>query len=692
MNSTTNISRWKLIQEIFEGALERDAKGRSEYIANACNGDAKLQSEVESLLASDLDAGDVLQSLIAADIRDLEQRSTSSELSQQLGPYRLLREIDSGGMGVVYLAVRSDDQYFQIVAIKMIRKGFESASLLQRFRAERQILANLSHPNIGAILDGGESKDGRPFIVMEYVEGQPITMACEMRDLSIKQRIELFRAVCSAVHYAHQKLIIHRDIKPSNVLVTPQGVVKLIDFGVSKSLTPELIPGGVPKTETFQRLLTPDYASPEQLLGRELTTSTDIYSLGVLLYELLTGSRPYCLTNLSPAAAERVVCDPEIRKPSSVRDLAPGTRKELTGDLDRIVLTAMDANPSRRYQSAQHLEEDLVRFLQGKPISARKPTVAYRLGKFAKRHRTAVMTTCAAVLVLCASLVYHSWQSRRDDARVKQVQTLANTTLSDIAEKLQQSSASVESQALLLHGALNYLEQLRRDSGNDPRLLLELSKAYDRVGDLEGSPFGANLGNPTAAMARYRDALQIAAEAHARLRDEPSTRTLIEAYQRLGRIESSQGNLGPAEQHYEQCLALTRAFWQQRPEDRGRRDLLGMNYLGLGEVKFNNREPDKALPNFRAALGIVGSEMNGNEEHDQALSRLYMRIGRTLNELGPGAEAVANFRKAVTLAENLAGRSPRPKQAKRSLFAAYHTLVGPLAGEEMLNVAIRSRA
>ncbi|MBV9156674.1 MAG: serine/threonine protein kinase, partial [Acidobacteriaceae bacterium] len=376
MNSSTKISRWKLIQEIFEGALERQPSERSEYIANACGGDDNLRSEVESLLFNDADAGAVLHSLIATDIKDLEQTSNSSEAGLELGPYRLLREIDSGGMGVVYLGVRSDNQYFQIVAVKMIRRGFESPSLIQRFRAERQILATLNHPNIGAIHDGGETKDGRPFIVMEYVEPQPITEACASRNLPIRERVELFRSVCSAVHYAHQKLIIHRDIKPSNVLVTPQGLVKLIDFGVAKSLVPELIPGGIPKTETFQRLLTPDYASPEQLLGGELTSSTDIYSLGVLLFELLTGSRPYSLTGLSPGAAERVVCDPEIRKPSSVRGLAASTRKELAGDLDRIVLTAMDVDPARRYHSAQHLEEDLVRFLQGKPISARKATAA----------------------------------------------------------------------------------------------------------------------------------------------------------------------------------------------------------------------------------------------------------------------------------------------------------------------------
>lgn len=252
---------------------------------------AELRLEIESLLANDTSTATPLSSVVASDLGMLIMESTPSEIGLRVGPYLLMRELDSGGMGVVYLAVRSDDQYFQIVAVKMIRKGMESPGLIQRFRAERQILATLKHPNIGAILDGGEMDDGNPYIVMEYVEGQSITQASESRGLSIRQRIDLFRSVCSAVHCAHQKLIIHRDIKPSNVLVTPEGVVKLIDFGISKPLAPELIYGDMPKTEALERLLTPDYASPEQIIGREITTASDIYSLGVVVFELLTGSR-----------------------------------------------------------------------------------------------------------------------------------------------------------------------------------------------------------------------------------------------------------------------------------------------------------------------------------------------------------------------------------------------------------------
>ena len=632
------IDRWNRIEEIFQSALERPSSERSEYIAQACGDDKELLAEIESLLASDAGGDTTFRSMVEADVQKLAQAPSSSEIGLRIGPYRLVRELGSGGMGVVYLAVRSDDQYFQFVAIKMIRKGLEWPSLVQRFRAERQILATLTHPNIGAILDGGETEDGRPFIVMEYVEGQPITLNSESRGLSIRQRVELFRSVCSAVHYAHQKLVIHRDIKPSNVLVTPEGVVKLIDFGVSKPLVPELCSGGVPQTESWQRLMTPDYASPEQLRGQELTTATDVYSLGVLLFELLTGSRPYALGELSPAAAERLVCEQETRRPSSVHGLPNRIRKELSGDLDRIVLMAMEKDPSRRYLSAQHLEEDLVRFLQGRPVLARKSTSLYRLSKFLQRHKVASLMTCATLVVLVGSVLFSRWQSRRADRRVKQMATLADSAISDMTEKLQLSSTSVETQAAMFQSALNYLNQLRHSSGDDPRLLLELSKAYERVGDLQGSPFVANLGNSGIAVASYQEALRAAIEAHTRLPGEESTETLIEAYQRLADMESFLGNIGEARDDYRKSLSVALAFWQEKPNDPARRRVLAMNYSGLGDVELSSLQPDKALEGYREGFRIFGNDLTGQEDHDRTLTKLYLRIGKALNELGSQSE------------------------------------------------------
>src|ERR1700733_7282791 len=685
-------NRWSLIEDVFQGALERPFAERKQYLADACGDDPELLSEVESLLENDHDAESALRSLVADDLTEMTKSSLSADLGSQVGPYLLVRELDSGGMGVVYLAVRSDDHYFQIVAIKMIRKGLDSAELVQRFRVERQILATLNHPNIGAILDGGDTKEGRPFIVMEYVEGQPITLACEGSGLSIPQRIELFRSLCSAVHYAHQKQIIHRDIKPSNVMVTPEGVIKLIDFGTSKPLEPQLVLKDDTPTETGFRMMTPDYASPEQLQGEQLTTATDVYSLGVLLFELLTGSRPYTLRGLSPTEAERVLLTPEGRKPSSAPDLTSRRRKELAGDLDRIVTTAMNHDPAQRYRSVQHLEEDLLRYLQGKPIAARSASPIYTLRKLVQRNKTVMLTALAMVVLLSTSLLIYWSQSRKADRRVTQVRALAGAAISDLTDNLQHSSASTKTQAALFHSALTYLDELRRSTGNDPRLLIELSKAYVRVGDLEGSPFVANLGNSGTAVASYQKAWQAAREAHARMPGDESTEALIEAYQRLGGIEAFLGNLNEAQDNYQQGLSWAHRFWQEKPGDPVRKRLLARNYAGMGDVYLRNLSPDQALENLSMAFQVFGDGPDGDEDHDQMLIGFYLDMGRTLNELGKQSQALENNRKAVALGEALVQRYPSSVRARRSLLLAYEEIVLPLAGRDALNVGDSAQA
>jgi serine/threonine protein kinase len=608
-----------------------------------------------------------------------------------IGPYKLVREIDSGGMGAVHLAVRSDEHYFQIVAIKTIRSGFESPALVQRFRAERQILATLSHPNIGAILDGGDTDDGRPFIAMEYVEGQPITLASSCLGLTIRQRIELFRSACAAVQYAHEHLIIHRDIKPSNVLVTPGGVVKLIDFGIAKPLAPDLIRADLPPTEMDQRLMTPEYASPEQLRGLPLTTATDLYSLGVLLFELLTGSRPYTLRDLSPAEVERRVCDGEPRWPSKVQELSDRARKELSGDLDRIVLMAMDKEPARRYPSVKHLDDDLARFLQGIPVAARRATSLYRLSKFVRRHKVASFMSCTTALVIASSVTFNAWQSRAADRRVSQLESLADSAIIGLTEQLQQSSASTETQALLFRSALAYLEQLRQRSGSDPRVLLSLSAAYRRVGDVEGSPLVANLGRSATAIASYLEGLHVAQEAQARRPSEEGTRAIIETYQRLGGVETYVGRLQEARDHYGRSLSAARDFQGQHPDDPDRKQLLACAYAGLSDVQLNNLETDRAVASLREALRVLGTDQTAGDAHDRALAALYGRMGRALNEIGSHAEAMRNIQNGLTIAEDMARRSPS-RQATRLVLSFYDTIVVALAARETMNLGDATRA
>ncbi|MGH9765664.1 MAG: serine/threonine protein kinase, partial [Blastocatellia bacterium] len=305
--------RWNQVKRVFELAIERDPEERSAFLHDVCKGDEDLWSEVESLLLAHEDAGSFLERAIEGGglLGEMVPHVTAG---RRIGAYSIVREIGRGGMGSVYLGARADDQFHKQVAIKLVRGGMDSEFVVQRFRTERQILANLDHPNIGRLLDGGATDDGMPYFVMEYIEGKPIDEFCDDNDLTIAERLELFRVVCSAVLYAHQNLVVHRDIKPSNVLVDSAAVPKLLDFGIAKILDPTQ---AGPETGTALGLMTPDFASPEQVRGEPITTSSDIYSLGVVLYVLLTGQRPYAIKNLLPEEIIRVVCQEEPPKPST---------------------------------------------------------------------------------------------------------------------------------------------------------------------------------------------------------------------------------------------------------------------------------------------------------------------------------------------------------------------------------------
>lgn len=353
---------------------------------------------------------------------------------------------------------------------------------------------------------------------------------------------------------------------------------------------------------------------------------------------------------------------------------------------------AMEKDPSRRYLSAQHLEEDLLRFLQGRPVLARKSTSLYRMSKFIQRHKVASLMTCTTLVVLICSILLQRWQSRMADNRVKEVATLANSAISDMTGKLQSSPVSVETQAAMFQSALTYLNQLRQSSGDDPRLLLELAKAYERVGDLQGSPFVANLGNSGTAVASYQEALHTATEAHSRLPGDESTAMVIEAYQRLADIETFLGNIGEARDDYQKSLSFALALWQEKPDDPVRRRVLASNYAGLGDVELSSLEPDKALASYREGFRVFGSDPIGQEDHDRTLTKLYLRMGKALNELGSQSEALASDRKAIMIAEGSAQQFPSSRQVQRDTFSAYQSIVLILAGRDVMNVGDSDQA
>lgn len=421
--------RWRKIDRIFDDALGLEARERARFLDNACAADIELRSEVESLIAASERSGKFIESpfLFAAEACDGDAVSMSGQL---VGQYRLLREIGQGGMGVVYLAVRADDEFKKQVAIKLVQPGPHNRKLLRRFRRERQILATLDHPNIARLLDGGTTGQGVPYLVMEYITGTLLTDYCDERKLSITDRLKLYRGVCAAVQHAHQSLVIHRDLKPSNILVTANGEVKLLDFGIAKLLDMDSTALGL-ETTTGEPVMTPEYASPEQIRGESVTTASDVYSLGIVLYELLTGHYPYRFKDRSLPEIVRVICEQEPELPSRAISrvetrpehngkphvtVSPETvsrtregkpeklRARLRGDLSDIVLMALRKDPHRRYSTVEQLSEDIRRHLEGQVVLARKATFAYRAGKFIRRYKTSAAVATILLLTLLGGI------------------------------------------------------------------------------------------------------------------------------------------------------------------------------------------------------------------------------------------------------------------------------------------------
>ncbi|HKQ08009.1 MAG TPA: protein kinase [Blastocatellia bacterium] len=429
--------RWKRIDELLDDLLDHAPEERPFILAEVCAGDPLLKREVEALLAAHDRAGGFMESLPAQ--TGAMFGSLQPARGQMIGPYRVLREIGRGGMGVVYLAARADQEFAKLVAIKVVWPGANHREVLQRFRQERQILANLDHPNISRLLDGGTTEQGMPYVVMEYIAGTPITDYCDRKRLSITERLKLFLRACAVVQYAHQSLVIHRDLKPSNIMVTDEGTVKLLDFGIAKLLSADLHEVDLAVTQTGLPPMTPEYASPEQVRGDAVTTASDVYSLGVVLYELLTGHRPYKLGSRSPLELERVICDSEPERPSAIVDQVeheagsdgrarprrtPETisqtregkpdrlRARLRGDLDSIALKALRKEPAARYQSVEQFAADIRRHLEGKAVQAQRATLAYRADKFMRRHKVGVAVVALFVLMLIAGIITTTWQAR----------------------------------------------------------------------------------------------------------------------------------------------------------------------------------------------------------------------------------------------------------------------------------------
>ena len=533
-----------------------------------------------------------------------------------LGDCRVEALLGEGGMGEVYLA--EDTALGRQVAVKLLKRHLGDEVSGRRFRHERRILAGLTHPGIARLYGAAVSPQGRSYLVMEYVEGARLDRYCDGHGLSVSERLALFRQVCAAVNYAHQNLVIHRDLKPANVRVTPAGEPKLLDFGIAKLLeTDPVTDGGLP-TLTLGDAMTPEYASPEQLRGEPITTASDVYSLGVILYELLTGQRPYQLKSRRPDEIARAICETEPLRPSAVarrstpdaitgpathHDPPERLRRQLAGDLDNIVAMAMRKEPARRYASVAQLSEDLRRHCDGLPVQARRDTVGYRTGKFVRRNKVGVAAAALVVLALVTGLVATTLEARRADRRFEDVHRLAKSILFELEPQIANLPGSTEVRATLVRRALEYLDGLSREAGNNRDLRRELAAAYAKIGDVQGNPTISNLGDLKAALASYRkgqDLLQSLVKTNPR--DAASRDALADSQERLGDIFWWSDQTAKAAAKYHEALTLRQALLAEQPQSLEYRRGYASVLMSLGDVAAWDYHTSEAVGYFRQAL------------------------------------------------------------------------------------------
>ena len=682
--------RWREIQGLLHDALERPSSERGAFLEQACADDATLRSEVLSLLSSADEAGDFLETPM---VPDADGVAAEEPLRRRIGPYLVDRLLGRGGMGSVYLAVRADEQYEKRVAIKVVARGTDF--VLRRFRQERQILAGLEHPNIARLLDGGNTDDGLPYFVMEYVEGEPITTFCDRGGLGVEERLFLFRAVCGAVHFAHQNLIVHRDIKPGNILATADGVPKLLDFGIAKLLNPDPAPQASDTTVAGLRLFTPEYASPEQIRGERITTSSDVYSLGALLYELLTGRRPYRVKSRTTEEIARAVLEEEPEKPSTavtrpreggaMADARVGEpqklKRLLSGDLDTIVLKAMRKEPHRRYASAEQLSEDIRRHLEELPVTARKDTVRYRMEKFLRRHKAGVAAAALVFLSLIGGIVATSWQARiarreheRAERRFKDVRRLSNSFLFEFHDAIQNLAGSTPARELLVKRALEYLGTLAREAGGDSSLQSELAEAYEKLGEILGGS-GANLGDTAGAVATYRAALGIR---EALLAADPKSAAdadaLASCLETLAGILGRAGNADEAFRLVQRALGIRERLVKADPRSPAlRRGLARAHFSLSNELELLNRPRDQIaeMEKARGLFEALAAEDPKNLRDRRSLALSHKYIASTHFALGETDLALEGYRKSEAIERELLAADPTNALYKRDLSHSY---------------------
>ncbi len=655
-------------KEVYLDALERAGAERAAFLSASCGTDAALRGEVESLLEAAASPG--LEGVVRAEalrLGDMPAKAPAVTLPMRIGPYEILGELGHGGMGAVYLGVLRDAGLERRVAVKVVRGELGSDLFRERFQTERRILSGLEHPNIARLYDGGTTPEGLPWFAMELVEGDHLIEWADRAGLSREARLRLFLEVCAAVQYAHQHLVVHRDLKPGNILVGKDGTPKLLDFGLAKLLD---VPTDE-RTATQHRLLTPEYASPEQVRGDRITTASDVYSLGVVLYRLLTGALPYRTKTASSAELERAV----------VSQAPPSTEPVLGADIDTVLRKALAKEPERRYPTVQEFAEDLRRHLDGRPVLARGDSFSYRAGKFLRRHRLAAAAAIAVFVSLAGGTGVALWQARRARAseavarkRFEEVRSLAKTVLFQLHDEIAPLPGSTKARATLVSTALRYLDSLSKEAGDDRGLLRELAQAYGRVGDVQGNPYESNLGDTAGARVSYEKAIVILEALVSSPRsDEGDRRLLSSAYISYGGLLTAVGDTTAGAELAGKAVAIRRDLYAASPSDRQRIVDLAFAYQVRGFSLNATSRYREAAANLRDQAALL-EKLLAASPSDPALRRSLalnsLLLATALRHEGDAAEVRDRYEKAIALQQALVAENPGAGRLRRELAAS----------------------
>lgn len=707
-----NSEKWQKLDEIFHAALEIEpAARRKSFLSRACRSDAELEREIESLLASHENSEEFLKKNaleIGAQQIFSETAPTTAMPPPNVGEYKIIQEIGRGGFGAVFLAERSavaEDDFVQKVALKVIKRGMDTDEIVRRFRQERQVLASLNHPFITKLLDGGTTADGLPYLVMEYVEGVPLDEFCDAPSPALNERLELFRKICAAVQYAHQNLVVHRDLKPSNILITAEGVPKLLDFGVAKILSDES--SGATKNAT--RIFTPEYASPEQQKGEKITTATDVYSLGVLLSEIVYSSKNEAQSSSKSISSFRFLPVPSWFKfQSSEREGQTGFDRERqktknkrrttaspfalgrlshAKDLEKIIQMATRTEAARRYASAGDLAEDIRRFQRGFPIAAQRDSFFYRAEKFVRRHKLGFAAAAIAIISLVSGFSVAVWQARvagierkKAERRYADVRALTNSFLFEFHDAIRDTAGTYEARRLVVAKALEYLKKLEADAAadaaagenDDVALLRELSAAYNRVGDAQSNSLKEN----ESALESFQTAAAIDRRI---LRLDPGD---LETKKRLaanlfkcGETLTALGRAAEALQFYRDAAAIHEENLRAAPEDLGEWLSFSDQLNAVAGTLAALKQTAAAEEFFRRALQAINRRIELEKPDDAAtvgVTLAWMGRGDLLKELKDWHGAAESYKKAVELAEKTLPANPSDAQALRNLSASHN--------------------